>query len=52
MPEKSLYKSHLNTPNIFNVIFTVFMCVPFSNVILLYGLHLKESTQVLKSQIK
>ena len=28
------------TANIFNVIFTVFTCVPFSNVIPLYGLHL------------
>ena len=27
------------TANIFNVIFTVVMCVPFSNVITLYGLH-------------
>ena len=28
------------TANIFNVIFTLFTCVPFSNVIPLYGLHL------------
>ena len=28
------------TANIFNVIFTVFKCVPISNIISLYGLHL------------
>ena len=28
------------TANIFNVIFTLFMCVPFSTVIPMYGLHL------------
>ena len=28
------------TANIFDVIFTVFNCVPISTVILLYGLHL------------
>ena len=28
------------TANIFNVIFTVFKCVPISTVISLYGLHL------------
>ena len=28
------------TANIFNVIFTLFMCVPLSTVISLYGLHL------------
>ena len=28
------------TANIFNVVLTVFTCVPFSNVIPLYGLHL------------
>ena len=27
------------TANIFNVIFTVFKCVPISSVISLYGLH-------------
>ena len=29
-----------HTANIFNVIFIVFMCVPYFNVIPLYGLHL------------
>ena len=32
------------TANIFNVIFTVFKCVPFSTVISLYGLHLIAAT--------
>ena len=33
--------NHRNyTANIFNVIFTVFKCVPISTVISLYGLHL------------
>ena len=31
---------HSYTANIFNVIFTVFKCVPISTVLSLYGLHL------------
>ena len=33
------YKFLTYTANIFEVIFTVFNCVPISTVILLYGLH-------------
>ena len=33
-------KQFICTANIFNVIFTLFTCVPFSTVIPLYSLHL------------
>ena len=36
------------TANIFNVIFTAFTCVPFSNVIPLYGLHLITAPSTVK----
>ena len=40
MPQDREVMSVLYTANIFNVIFTVFKCVPISTVISLYGLNL------------